>query len=175
MKTHNLTIAFIRHGAANSYSREGNDINRTLSEKGVADVIKTMKHYTLSSEFVMPSVIFTSPALRARSTASIVAEACGFPHEMIFDEPLIYNADSALTLVSFIRKMNSDFKNVLIAGHFPIIPETVELLTKNNVISYGTSTLTLLGSDGDNWEDACGGTFEKLFYFDPAICGTQGN
>jgi len=109
-------IFLLRHGEA--YPEEVNP-ERPLTERGKKDTEKVAK--ALKNFGVKPEVIYTSPKLRAKQTAEIVASTLGV-EEVKETELLLPNADPKETS-SLI-----DGKNAVLCGHLPNLARLFSLL-----------------------------------------------
>ena len=80
----------------------------------------------LKKEHLVPDIIISSTAVRARTTAKAVAKTSGYKGEIVLDKSL-YAAgpDSYLSIMHDL----SDNARVLIVGHNPGLEELVEMLT----------------------------------------------
>jgi phosphohistidine phosphatase len=122
-----MRLYFIRHGIA----EVGNgieDFERKLTKAGVeqmrtgAQVMAKLK--------VKPAHIYTSPRVRARQTADIVAQALGVQVEVHPDVDYEFNLQVVETLTAGL----DDAAEVMFVGHEPSFSETVGELTGGNVI-----------------------------------------
>src|SRR5450755_2979071 len=82
------TVFVLRHGKAEAHSG-GGDFARKLTDRGEADAAKAGKH--IVGVVSTPPWIVTSDAVRALSTAHIVAGVTGFAHNIDIDHD-IYEA-----------------------------------------------------------------------------------
>ena len=115
-----MTLLLIRHATANAHGMAGGDFVRNLIEKG-----QEQSHRVglfLKKHDLFPDVLLTSPVLRAKETAEILAEegcpkpivepwlACGMRPEVALQELSAYNR----------------FQRVAIVGHEPDFSALVE-------------------------------------------------
>ncbi|MBE0496695.1 MAG: histidine phosphatase family protein [Campylobacterales bacterium] len=117
------TLYFIRHAKSSWKDAQLSDFDRPLNKRGKADaplMAKRLKHHS-----VTPDLILSSPALRAKKTAQIIAKELGI--EAITYEPLLYES-SFETYVEILRALPPTAQNVLIVAHNPEITYACELL-----------------------------------------------
>ena len=119
------SLLLLRH-AKSSWKNPGlADHDRPLKKRGRRDAPKMGR--LLLREGLVPGLILTSSATRARQTAQAVATACGESVEpRSFRE--LYSAepeDYALLL----RSLPDGNDTVLVVGHNPTLEELLELLT----------------------------------------------
>ncbi|GAG52085.1 unnamed protein product, partial [marine sediment metagenome] len=101
------------------------DPMRPLTPKGVAK----MEHMARRVGQVIgrPDLILTSPLLRARQTAEIVARGCDYPREPEVDESLGGGVEGKL-LAKRLGRVDAE-GSLLLVGHSPSLDEIVVWLT----------------------------------------------
>ncbi|AAC07207.1 phosphohistidine phosphatase SixA [Aquifex aeolicus] len=109
-------VFLVRHGEA--YPEEV-DPQRPLTEKGRKDTEKIAK--ALKNFGVKPELIYTSPKLRAKQTAKIIANILGV-EKIRETELLLPNTDPKETSKLI------DGKNVVLCGHLPNLARLFSLL-----------------------------------------------
>jgi phosphohistidine phosphatase len=82
----------------------------------------------LRSRKLKPDLMLASPAVRALTTASIMARELRFPPERIAQDERLYLADPA-TLVEVVRELGGDSRHVMVFGHNPGITECANRLS----------------------------------------------
>jgi phosphohistidine phosphatase len=75
-----------------------------------------------------PDGMVASPALRARSTAHLLARGIGFPEERIAEDERIYEA-TAGRLLTVVRELDPGCRHVVLVGHHPGLADLCTLLT----------------------------------------------
>jgi len=122
-----MNLYLLRHGIAVELGERGSarDADRPLIPKGmrkvraVAQALKSME-----PEF---DVIFSSPYVRARQTAEIVASAFGVEKRLKLCEHLVPGG-SLRRLIEFLNRLAPKPENVLLVGHEPSLSELTSLL-----------------------------------------------
>ena len=112
-----MELYFLRHGIAADRSEGGasHDSERALTPAGIKqmkEIAKGMKRLGISFDHVL-----SSPYLRARQTAEIVAEGVGFKGKIALSEILTPTADFK-DFVGLLKNFESD-ENLLLVGHQP--------------------------------------------------------
>ena len=126
-----MNLFLLRHGIAAerdtpSYER---DADRPLTPKGerrleqIADAMEAMG--------LTFDLIISSPYLRARQTAEIVAAALGLKKKLEFSEALTPDGDPQ-ALVAALNKMTPQPEKVLLVGHEPFLSELISTLTSGD-------------------------------------------
>jgi phosphohistidine phosphatase len=121
----------MRHGIAvdrGDREKPSDDRERTLTPKGIKRLQKAAKGLvTLSLSF---DRILTSPFVRARQTAQIVAETLHMEDRLEEIQELCPD-QSVQDLLSGLAAY-SDKKNILLIGHEPLLSRTVSFLLSGN-------------------------------------------
>jgi phosphohistidine phosphatase len=111
---HRLLI--MRHGKSDWNAGAGRDFDRPLAERGSRDARKVGRW--LSGQNLNVETIISSPALRARATAILVAGELGMDAGAIHWEEDIYEAAPSVLLAVVGRCAESN-SNILLIGHNP--------------------------------------------------------
>jgi phosphohistidine phosphatase len=118
-------LLILRHAKSSWADSSISDWQRPLNERGRRDAPRAGQW--LRERSLVPDVIITSDAVRARTTAEAVAEAAGYSQEIIV-EPSLYHAKPA-DLLAVLRGVRSEARTVLVVGHNPGLEELVQQLT----------------------------------------------
>ncbi len=114
MKTRDLFI--VRHAKSDWSHAVVSDYDRELSSKGEKDAPLIAKW--LKNHDIIPEILVSSPAMRARQTAdAIINQLSIAPQNIVFDKQL-YLA-SIDTLLEVLSKMDNDVVKVMLIGHNP--------------------------------------------------------
>ena len=99
---------------------------------------------------LIPDVIISSDAVRARLTAEAVAEAARYAGEILLD-PHLYLACPA-DILSLLTTVRENAGTVMIVGHNPGLEKLVEQLTGERQ-DLPTAALAQIGLPIDQWRD----------------------
>lgn len=127
------------------------DMERELTEKGMADAVILGRMFHESG--ISADIIISSPAVRAKKTAQLIARGIKYPESAVVTDKLLYHADPE-EIVSFIQHFDKNIKSLIIVGHNPIILEAINLLGNKRVARLQTSHAVKFQFDTDSWEDA---------------------
>jgi len=127
-----MTVYILRHGIAVARGAEGyeQDEARPLTAKGerrmwrIADAMAEMG---LSFDLIL-----SSPYLRARQTAEIVAEAFKVQKRLQLCDELAADHEPA-DAIAFLQGIKPQPENVLVVGHEPYLSRLISLLVAGNV------------------------------------------
>ena len=99
---------------------------------------------------LIPDIVISSDAVRARLTAEAVAVAARYAGELLLD-PQLYLANPA-DIVSLLRTVRENAETVMIIGHNPGLEELVEQLTGERQ-DLPTAALAHIVLEIDQWRD----------------------
>ena len=109
-------LYILRH-AKEEFNQNINDYDLHLSEQGSKDAKKIGE--ILNKKKVIPDLIVSSPALRARETAQIVAKQINYKNHIMYNE-VIYEA-FLNELIESISYTYDSVNSLLIVGHNPAL------------------------------------------------------
>ncbi len=119
----------------------------------------------LSQRGVQPDVIYTSTALRARTTAEIVADQLGYSRPDIIANRNFYLADPR-TLMGLVHQFDESTDTAMIFGHNPGMHEFANLLSGDGEVDeFPTLGVARIELKVDYWGEvdwSCGLLLEVL-------------
>ena len=142
------TLLVLRHGKSSWSDPALDDHERPLNKRGRRDgprMGKLVREYGL-----MPDVVISSDAARARLTAEAVVQAARYAGEILLDQQL-YMASPA-DILSLLRTVRANAETVMIVGHNPGLEELVALLTGEQQ-DLPTAALAQIALPIDQWRD----------------------
>lgn len=142
------TLLILRHAKSSWKFPDLSDHDRPLNRRGKRDAPEMGR--VLKDKQLVPDLIVSSTATRAKDTAVAVANRSGYKGKKIKNESL-YAAEPAAYL-KVIRELDDDYERVLIVGHNPGVEELIETLT-GEIHIIPTCTLAQIEFDVDNWSD----------------------
>ncbi|MBX7241147.1 MAG: histidine phosphatase family protein [Bacteroidia bacterium] len=143
------TLVICRHAKAD-YPSDTADFDRPLKEKGIKDA--EYMGELLSDHNFSPDLIISSPALRAFSTAKIVAEAVKYPIKDIQTHPDIYHEGPG-SLLDMIEDIPKEVQSVMIFGHNPTLSDFVRAILKMyHPFDMPTSAMVCIENPFNNWD-----------------------
>ncbi|OKS85477.1 SixA phosphatase family protein [Mucilaginibacter polytrichastri] len=137
-------LLLIRHAKAAHETNTG-DFARPLKHSGEKDALELAKR--LVSKDMVPQTVFSSPALRAKTTASIITEHLKL-HEASYIEA-VYEASDP-TLLQIINQLPDQFDFIALTGHNPGLSTITTYLT-GKYCSLPTSGAVLINFDTESW------------------------
>lgn len=111
-----MKVYFLRHGiAADPDEWKGDDASRPLTAEGRERMEREAK--ALAKLGLDPGVIVTSPLVRAKQTAEILADALKMRKKLVEDGRLAQNFDRAK--LAGVLQDHAGVENVVVVGHEP--------------------------------------------------------
>ena len=142
-------LYLLRHAKAETANQKLADLDRALTERGVNEAQKLAAK--LRKKELDFNLIVASPAIRAITTAQIIAKTLDFRQSHIEVDKHLYQANVSDFLV-IVAKLHKKVSKVLLVGHNPGIEEFVQLLSGKSV-AMSTCSLVQLTLDIKHWKD----------------------
>ena len=155
------TLYLLRHAKSSWSFDELSDQERPLNDRGRDDA--PAMGQALAKRRICPDLIVSSPAVRAMSTAVLVAREMQYPHEKITVESGIYGAD-ADDLLTIIKDLPDTANSVLLVGHNPTITETANALSPSSINEMPTAAVVCLHFACEQWSEVSKVNAEFYFY-----------
>ena len=150
-------LILLRH-AKSSWDNNLDDRNRPLTEKGVIRIINISE---ASRKFFLDiDVVYSSPAIRAISTAIIISNVLKINFSKIKINENLYSFNSQ-NILSFIKSIDNKFNRVLCVGHNPAFTEVANLLGNKELIHLPTAGWVKFKLNESDWKDINNG--ESIF------------
>ena len=160
------TLFLLRHARASEKQSGQQDIDRELNSIGLQN--STRMGIYMSKNSIRFDIIISSPAIRAKTTASLIAEQIKYAPHKIHENPEIYEA-SVRTLLRVVNQLKDEWDTVLIVGHNPSITYLSEYLSKSEIGNMTTCGLVNIQFEVDSWAEISEGTGELLSYQYPDL------
>ncbi|WP_303310039.1 histidine phosphatase family protein [Hymenobacter sp. BT730] len=157
-----MKILYLMRHAKSSWSFDDlTDHDRPLNERGRDDAPRMGK--ALADRHIQLDLLVSSSAVRALSTAALVAKELGYPNDKIQVQERIYRAEPA-DLLDIVRKLPDTANSVLLVGHNNTITDFANLLSPNQINEMPTAAVVCLQLNIDRWQTADRATTEFYFY-----------
>ncbi len=137
-----LILHIARHAKASSQDYFPGDFYRTLDKDGYSEGAAIAARFVAVKE--RPTLIVTSPAIRAYSTALLFADRLAYPMSRIELNFSVYDA-LASTLLNVVREWHHENKNVMLFGHNPGVTDLVNYLC--GPVEFGMATAQIVSID----------------------------
>jgi phosphohistidine phosphatase len=135
---------FLRHGLAGDPEQwHGNDFDRPLTAEGKERMAREAK--TIAALSLDLDAIVTSPLLRAKQTATIVADKLRMRTRLVEDERLGIGFDS--NALQGILRERLDAAAILLVGHEPSMSRTIGSVVGGTRIDFKKGSLACVSFD----------------------------
>jgi len=159
------TLYLVRHAEAAWMNSGQRDFDRPLNDCGKRDAAEMGRRLKASS--TLPSVILSSPALRATQTAEIIATELGFPADSISFAGNIYEAATA-HLIETIQSLEAHHASAMLVGHNPAMTWLINHLSGGHIANAPTCAIATLRTFSTQRKDADPATANLLNFDSPA-------
>ena len=124
-------LTLVRH-AKSDWSLPGqNDWDRPLNKRGQRDAPEMARR--LRSRRLKPDLILSSPAVRAVTTASVMARELKVPAARLVQDERLYLAGPA-DLLAVVRELGGEARHLMVFGHNPGMTEFANRLSAGDQI-----------------------------------------
>lgn len=143
------TLTLLRH-AKSSWNTSGlADHERPLNARGERDAPEMARR--IHAAAIRPSLILSSPAVRAWTTAKIVAAEIAYPLEFLQRDENLYGAGLD-TLIDIVDAQENGFNNILIVGHNPGLSYFANYLCPDLTANLPTCGVVSVSIESDTWD-----------------------
>ena len=143
-----MNLMLMRHGKSDWESDAPDDFSRPLTDRGVRSA-ERMGEVLRDLELV-PDIVISSTAKRARSTAELARITGGWPCRLVLEDTL-YGA-SFMEVLEVAASHGGDAERVMLVGHEPTWSLTVHHLTGARV-AMKTATCADIELNAMRWRD----------------------
>jgi phosphohistidine phosphatase len=143
------TLTLLRHAKSSWGDSALSDRERPLNERGERDAPVMGRRIVEAG--IRPSMIISSPAVRAWTTARIVAQEIGYPVEFLQRENELYLA-SLNTLLDVVCAQDNEFNHLMVVGHNPGLTDFANYLSPGLTNNLPTAGIVSVSLQGDDWK-----------------------
>ena len=155
------TLYLMRHAKSSWNFDDLSDQERPLNDRGRDDAPHMGR--ALAAREIKLDLLVSSPAVRALSTATLLAKEIAYPHDRIQVIDGIYGADVP-ALLSIVQQLPDAAASALLVGHNNTLTEFVNLLSPNPLPELPTSAIVCLKFATDHWASVDRANAEFYFY-----------
>jgi phosphohistidine phosphatase len=144
------TLLLVRHAKSDWNDASLSDFDRPLNERGKRDA-PAMAHRLLDKKIAI-DVFISSPAKRAKKTATIISKEYGKDKEglILIDE--LYGAGEDV-FFDVISKADNKFDSIAVFSHNPGITDFANMLTDARIDNIPTCGIFAVTIDCKKWTD----------------------
>ena len=159
-------LTLVRHAKSSWEDSKLSDRERPLNKRGEHDAPMMGKRIVAAG--IRPSLILSSPATRAWTTAKIIAQEIGYPREFLQRENSLYLA-SLDNIIDVLIAQDAEFNSVVIVGHNPGLTTFANYLSPGLTDNLPTAGVVSVGFEQDDWDLHTAPKTELLTYDYPKL------
>lgn len=142
-------LFLVRHAKSNRDDPSLPDRQRPLDDRGRSDASKMGER--LTDRGVDPDLLVSSPALRALTTAQLIADEIGYQRKDIVVDERLY-ASNPDNLLAVIRALDNGLDRVMLFGHNPEFTSLAHRLS-STITDMPTCAIAEFCFDAMAWAD----------------------
>lgn len=142
------SLTIVRHAKSSWKDTSLPDRDRPLNKRGERDAPRMGKR--ISEAGIRPSLIVSSPAVRAWTTAKIVAREIGYPLEFLQREDELYLA-SVNSILDVLVSQDAGFNSIMLFGHNPGLTDFANYLVPGLTNNLPTAGVVSVSFEQDDW------------------------
>lgn len=142
------TLTLVRHAKSSWKDTSLGDRDRPLNSRGERDAPVMGKR--IADAGIRPSLLISSPAVRAWTTAKEIARALSYPLEFLQREDGLYLA-SLDSLLDVVAQQESGFNNIMLFGHNPGLTDFANYLSPGLTNNLPTAGVVSVDFDSADW------------------------
>lgn len=144
------TLYLVRHAKSSWDNANQSDHDRPLNQRGERDAPRMGKR--LRKRGNQPEVIISSSAVRALTTASILATALDYPTSDISINERLYGAEPE-DVLSIIGSLDDRIHCAMLVGHNPTFTALINALGRCDLDNVPTCGMAVLTFPIDSWKN----------------------
>ena len=142
------TLTIVRHAKSSWKDTSLRDRERPLNKRGKRDAPEMGRR--IDEHGIRPSLILSSPAKRAWTTAKVVAEAIDYPREFLQKEEALYLA-GVNRILDLLVAQDDRFNSIMLFGHNPGFTDFANFLVPGLTNNLPTAGVVSVEFDRDDW------------------------
>ncbi|OUJ75782.1 SixA phosphatase family protein [Hymenobacter crusticola] len=155
------TLYLMRHAKSSWDFDDLTDKERPLNNRGREDA--PLMGQALAKRTIHLDLLVSSPAVRAMSTAALVAHEVNYPPNQIEVVERIYRAE-VLDMLDIVRSLPDPADSVLLVGHNNTLTDFANLLSPSQLNELPTAAIVCLKFSCAHWAEVDRANAEFYFY-----------
>ena len=143
------TLTLIRHAKSSWKDNTLSDFDRPLNKRG--EKAAPMMGRLLHDMGVSFELIVSSPAVRAISTAHLIARQLDYPDDAVLEYPQLYEANTD-RLLEVVHQLPDKKLHVALVGHNPGLTDFCNYLCDEGIDNLPTCAVASVRFDTDTWQ-----------------------
>lgn len=142
------TLTLVRHAKSSWKDNALSDHDRPLNKRGERDA--PIMGQRIAAAGIRPSLILSSTANRALTTARIIAAELSYPMEFLQREKALYLA-SVDDMLDILIEQDNGFNNIMLVAHNPGMTDFANYLVPGLTGNLPTAGVVSVNLDCDEW------------------------
>jgi phosphohistidine phosphatase len=159
-------LTLVRHAKSDWKDTSLTDAERPLNRRGERDAPEMGRR--IVAHGIRPSLIISSPAVRAWTTAKVIAKEIGYPLEFLQKEKSLYLASVDEMLDTIIAQDNG-FNSLMVVAHNPGLTDFANFLVPGLTNNLPTAGVVSVQIERDDWSLYCPPQTELITYDYPKL------
>ena len=143
------TLTLLRHAKSSWKDASLIDHDRPLNKRGKRDLPVIGER--IKQVGIRPSLILSSTAVRAWTTAKGIATEISYPIEFLQREQRLYHA-GVLLIIEVLTQQDVAFNSIMVVGHNPGLTDFANYLVPDVTHNIPTCGLVSVTIDNDDWD-----------------------
>ena len=156
------TLFVLRHAKSSWDHPELSDFERPLNRRGEKAAPRIGAEMAVRG--YNPAIIISSPAVRAKQTTALVADAAGLESQIVYNRSIYGSGVSALVYI--VSEIPDDFDSAMIVGHNPGFEHLVAALSGESH-RMPTAALAVIDFDASSWTEIESGSGKLVDFLVP--------
>lgn len=156
-------LYLVRHAKSSWKDASLDDFDRPLNKRGKRDAPEMGRR--LAKEDIVPKLIISSPAERAKKTALAIAKAVGYDTSNIQWEENLYHA-RPVDLLRQVHTASDQSNSLMLIGHNPGLTDFCNDLSPEEIENIVTVGIVCLKFEVDKWKGISLAKTGKLAWYD---------
>ena len=156
-----LQLTLIRHAKSSWDNPALSDFDRPLNKRGMKNAPLMGK--IISKRGLVFDRIVASPALRAITTAHLIAGKQGFPEQDIQQRDELYDA-SVDELLDCVHSLDNQYASIALVAHNPGLTSLCNYLSGESIANLPTCAVAVIEFDLDDWRAVYQDTGRLVLY-----------
>jgi phosphohistidine phosphatase len=144
-----LQLSLIRHAKSSWQDAGLRDFDRPLNARGLRDA--PMMGKRVADHGITFDQVITSPALRALSTARLIAAQLDYPETAIQPLQQLYDA-SVGNLLQCVQSLDSQHHRIALVAHNPGLTGLCNFLSGEAIVNLPTCAVAVIEFPLDDWQ-----------------------
>ncbi len=143
-------LLLVRHAKSSWDNADLQDFDRPLNKRGFKNAPEMGKR--LLKKGLIINLIYSSPALRAITTAELIAKEIGYESSKIIYKPEIYEAGLS-ALFNVVKNIDENCQSAMLVGHNPGFTYLCNYLCNAQIDNMPTCSMAYIEFPVEDWKE----------------------